>query len=128
MSSGKTVILSEPIKGIGGAMITEIKFREPRYEDVLDIGEPETLIGLGEGKAFFQEDAKAIRSYLERLSDIDVNFLPRLGLKDTLACKQTVKFFFREAMMTTPQEEASGTKSEEPSSADTDNQFQPSVF
>lgn len=128
MSSTKTLTLAEPIQGIGGAMISEIKFREPRYEDVLDIGEPETLIGLGEGKAFFQEDAKALRAYIERLSDLDVNFLPRLGLKDTLAAKHIIKFFFREALTLTPSEEAPGTRSPEPSSAVADNQFQPSAF
>ena len=129
MPTTKTIKLHEPVPGVGGVMITTVTFRAPTFLDVMDLGEPEVLIGLGEGKAFFQEDAAAIRAYIERLSDLDPNFLPRLGLKDTLECKRAVKFFFRDAMMEKPpNEEAFGTASPAPSSSDTASPFTPSTL
>jgi hypothetical protein len=128
MSDPKIVKLVKPFAGFNNQMITEIKFREPTFNDYMDFGDPETLVGLNAGEAgFFQEDIGVIRKYIERLGDVDPNFLPKLGLKDTLAVKAVILSFFRDATReTTPQKEASLNESHENSYSDTDSQFIPS--
>jgi hypothetical protein len=127
MAETKIVQLAKPVAVKGKPAITQIEFREPRFEDVMDFGEPETLIGLNEGAAgYFQEDIGIIRKYAERLGDIDPNYLPMLGLRDTLQVKRTIISFFRDATRETTPEEASSNVSRENASSDTDSEFQPS--
>ena len=128
MSEHRVVKLAKPIAGFNQQMITEIKFRAPTFSDYMDFGDPETLVGLNAGEAgFFQEDIGVIRKYIERLGDIDPNFLLKAGLKDTLAIKAVILSFFRDATReTTPQKEASLNESHENSYSDTDSQFIPS--
>jgi hypothetical protein len=125
----KTVILSSPIQGQRGT-IRELKFREPKFEDYMAFGDPETLVGLSNGGAgFYQEDMAAIRQYTERLIiDFDINFLPLIGLKDTLAIKNTILSFFRDAIRPGIATEPSGSGSQEPSFSDTDSQSGPSTI
>jgi hypothetical protein len=127
MAETKIVQLAKPVAVKGRPVITQIEFREPLFGDVMDFGEPETLIGLNEGAAgYFQEDIGIIRKYAERLGDIDPNFLAMLGLRDTLAVKRTIISFFRDATRGTTSEEASSSESRENASSATDSEFQPS--
>jgi hypothetical protein len=128
----KTVELSEPIQGQRGA-IKELRFRAPLFSDYMDLGDPESLIGLNNGEAgFYQEDMKVIGQYIERLVlDFDINFLSRLSLRDALAVKHVILSFFRDA--TRPKtlmepKEPSGSGSQEPSSSATDSPLQPSII
>jgi hypothetical protein len=128
MAESKAVTLAKPIVIKGRQPITEITLREPTFSDLMDFGEPETLIGLNEGAAgYFQEDIGVIRKYAERLADIDPNYLAMLGLRDALQVKRVIVGFFRAATReTTPVEEASSSESPENLSSDTDSQFTPS--
>lgn len=125
----KTIILSSPIEGHRG-LIRELKFREPRFEDYMTFGDPETLVGLSNGGgAFYQEDMNAIRAYTERLLiDFDPNFLPRIGLKDTLQIKNTILSFFRDAIRPETSTELSGSGSQESSSSVMDKASGPSTI
>ena len=125
----KTVVLSSPIQGHRGT-IREIKFREPKFEDYLSLGDPETLVGLSNGGAgFYQEDMQAIRGYIERLAvNVDPNFFGLIGLKDTLAIKNAILSFFRNAIRPEIATEPSGSESQEPSSSLTGSQSWPSTI
>jgi hypothetical protein len=129
MTPAKTVVLSSPIEGQRGT-IRELKFREPKFEDYMALGDPETLVGLSNGGAgFYQEDMNAIRQYTERLVvDFDINFLPRISLKDTLAIKETILSFFRDAIRPEIATEPSGSGSQESSSSVTDKTSGPSTI
>jgi hypothetical protein len=90
----KTVSLKliEPIKGHGpdgGPLITmdEITFREPRYGDIVHLGEPTAYARSAEGMLFTSEKPEVVKSYLERL----------LVTADAIAAKQVVYDFFEEA-------------------------------
>jgi hypothetical protein len=127
--STKTVVLSSPIQGHRGT-IREIRFREPKFEDYMALGDPETLVGLSNGGAgFYQDDMQAIRGYIERLAvDVDPNFLALIGLKDTLAIKNTILSFFRDAIRPEIAMEPSGSESQESSSFATDKALGPSTI
>jgi hypothetical protein len=129
MTPTKTVVLSSPIQGHRG-MIRELKFREPKFEDYMAFGDPETLVGLSNGgAAFYQEDMNAIRQYTERLVvDFDINFMSLIGLKDTLAIKNTILSFFRDATRPEIPTERFGSGSQESSFSVTDSQSGPSTI
>ena len=128
MSEVKTVVLSKPIT-VGAKTISEMRFRPPKFADYMELGEPETMVGIEAG-AFFQEDIAVILKYVERLLvDGDVNYLQMLCLRDTLVIKREVLGFFRDATRTndpTPDLEASGSGSPENLSSDAAKTLEPS--
>ena len=91
----KVVKLTEPLD-IGGERIAQIALREPKFGDYLDIGMPVTYIVVKDG-GFEQETPGVIRDWIERLYDGDPNVLLKLNLRDTLALRDAVVDFFREA-------------------------------
>ena len=129
MTETTKVVLSSPIQGQRGT-ISELKFRAPKFEDYMEFGDPETLVGLSNGGAgFYQEDMNAIRQYTERLVvDFDINFLPMIGLRDTLLIKSCILNFFRSAIRPETAMEVSGRGSQDLSSSDTDNPLGPSTI
>lgn len=105
------VELSEPIKGHKGA-IAFIELREPRYRDYMDLGLPVTWVSMGDG-GYEQETPQLVDAWIERLADIDPNFLELLPLVDAMALRDAVMDFFREARRTL----ATGRKTTSPESS-----------
>lgn len=94
----KTISLSQPIKGHNGEQIGSVTLREPKYRDYMDLGLPVTWVTINaEGGGFEQEAASLIGAWIERLADIDPNFLELLSLADSLELRDAVIGFFREA-------------------------------
>ena len=93
----KQIKLEKPIDGQNGQKIETIALRPPRYGDYIDIGLPSTFVVLKDGGGFEQETPTVIRDWIERLWDGDPNFLYGLSLRDTLALRDAVIDFFREA-------------------------------
>jgi Phage tail assembly chaperone proteins, E, or 41 or 14 len=98
--TSKTINLSEPIKGHHG-MIKSVVLREPKYSDFIDLGMPTCWVSLSEG-GFSQETPSILGQWIERLADIDPNFLAQLCLRDTLALRGAVLSFFIEAALPLP--------------------------
>jgi hypothetical protein len=97
----KTVELTEPIRSHRG-VIKKIVLREPKYSDFIDLGMPTTWVSLADGGGFSQETPSVLGAWIERLADIDCNFLPQVCLRDTLALRGAVLGFFIEAVMPVP--------------------------
>jgi hypothetical protein len=97
----KTIELSEPVKSHRG-LIKQIRLREPRYGDFMQIGMPTTWVSLADGGGFSQETPSILGAWIERLADVDPNFLPQVCLRDTLALRGAVLGFFIEAVMPVP--------------------------
>jgi hypothetical protein len=93
----KTVQLSSPLAGPNGVKITSITLRDPNFGDFVDLGFPVTYVAVRGGGGFEQETPSVIRDWIERLYDGDPNFLAFLNLRDTLALRDAVVDFFREA-------------------------------
>lgn len=92
----KIVKLSES-KRFGDVTIGEITLRDPRFGDFVDLGFPVTYVAVKDGGGFEQETPSVIRDWIERLYDGDPNVLASLNLRDTLALRDAVVDFFREA-------------------------------
>jgi hypothetical protein len=119
----KTIELTEPIKGHRGQPIKAVTLREPKYLDYMELGLPVAWISLESG-GFEQEEPSLIQRWIERLCDCDPNFLPQLNLRDTLALRNAVTSFFREAL--NPGEPGPSTNSQESSSSPSAGTFEPS--
>lgn len=103
-----TVILKNPIEGhlpdpVTGesrmAQITEIVLREPKYRDIMLLGEPAAFARSESGMIFQAEKDDVVQSYIERLmeSPKDRALLQQVSLADALQLKEAVFGFFQEA-------------------------------
>jgi hypothetical protein len=90
MPKTRTIALSEPL----GA-IKKIVLREPRCADLSNLGMPAVWVSLP-GGGFLQE-MPVLYQWIERLADIDPDFLGALCLRDALAVRGAVLAFFFEA-------------------------------
>jgi hypothetical protein len=88
----KTITLSEPL-----GMITKIVLRGPRYADLIVLDMPATWVELPGGGGFLQVTPAVLAAWIERLADIDPDYLPLLCLRDALAVRCAVLQFFIEA-------------------------------
>lgn len=111
-----SIKLSAPIDG-QGQKITEIEMREPRYGDYMELGAPFVWIYV-DGGGFEQETSSITRAWVERLCDIDPNFLHNLNLKDTLALRNAVMRFFREAQEVREPKKSTGSPGTSSSDSD----------
>lgn len=93
-----TIKLTTPIEG-GEGQITEIVLREPRYGDVMLLGEPAAYARSEGGLVYTAERDGIIRSYVERLlvKPNDPALLLQCSLADSLALKEAVFDFFGDA-------------------------------
>ena len=89
------VKLSKPVPGPGG-MIAAIEFREPTFEDLIALGEPETPMFVN-GAMMFQQHMPVVGDYARRLCVQDPNLLTNLPLRDALKVRAAIIGFFREA-------------------------------
>ena len=104
-----TITLKNPIEGpVYDAMpgdtrtsqtITEIELREPRYRDIMTLGEPAAYGRSDAGMVYQAEKDDVVAAYIERLliSPKDRALLEQLSLADTMQLKETVFGFFQEA-------------------------------
>ena len=117
----KTIELTTPINGPRGE-IRSLNLRDPKYRDYMQIGLPVQWVSVSEGGGFEQETPALINEWVERICEIDPNLLQMLSLRDTLALRDAVLSFFREARMPpTISESLPG-----PSSSDSTPTFEPS--
>ena len=93
-----TIKLSTPIRGHGGD-IAEIILREPKYKDVISLGEPSAFARSEGGMIYQAEKDGVIEAYIERLlvEPKDPALLVQLSLADTLRLKEQIYSFFSAA-------------------------------
>jgi hypothetical protein len=106
-----TVNLLEPIEGPGPnkdqvtVQISQIVLREPRFKDVMTLGEPAVYARSEAGMIYQAEKDDVIAAYIERLlvEPKDPALLNQVGLADTLQLKEAVFGFFQTARRATSQ-------------------------
>lgn len=92
----KRVSLTRPIVTHAG-QVASVLLREPSYSDFMTLGDPTALI-VSSGSALPQDDMAVLRSYIERLADVDAVSLQQITtLADAMALTKAVKDFFRQA-------------------------------
>ena len=118
MSKQKTFKLVEPIMGHGGD-IHQVVFREPKFSDLMALGEPRTITLTDEGRPFVVENPAVVLEYARRCIVSPKDFLlveEQLGLEDGMQVKEFFESFFlhggraNEASPTSP--EISGSSAE----------------
>lgn len=103
-----TVTLKNPIEGhlpdpvTGESRITQIKeivLREPKYRDIMLLGEPAAFARSEGGMIYQAEKDEVVRNYIERLmiSPKDVLLLEQVSLADALQLKEAIFGFFQDA-------------------------------
>lgn len=92
------VTLTSPIEGHEG-QIKAITLREPKYGDVMALGEPSAYARSEGGLVFQAEKDGVVQSYIERLMIVpnDPSLLLQVSLADALKLKDAVYDFFRDA-------------------------------
>lgn len=90
-----TLKLIQPIRDHAGP-VTELVFREPKYADLIRLGEPSSYARGEGGIIFVAENDSVVRGYLEALlvKPVDPALLDQLSLADGLAAKDIVHGFF----------------------------------
>lgn len=95
MSKTVTVTLDSPIEGHEGA-IRQVKFREPRYRDIMGHGQPYSVHTGPNGDPIVIYDQDVITHYVEAccIEPKEASLLQQLGMKDTFAVRRAVLDFF----------------------------------
>jgi hypothetical protein len=91
--------LVEPIKTHDGEAKVVI-LRPPKYADVFALGEPQAFaVDPNTGMMFTTDKDEVIEKYIERIciEPKDSNWLVQCGLADSLALRDAVLGFFRDA-------------------------------
>jgi len=120
-------LTTEGAKGAGGAALTQITLREPKFGDYMDLGSPSNWCTLPGGGGFLQEATAVTGAWIERLADCDPNFLGQLNLTDTLALRDAVIGFFTRTKTEKPPS-GSHSASPEGSSSEMDGTRGPSMI
>jgi hypothetical protein len=114
--ANRTITLLEPIEGPGASKeqptvtISQIVMREPRYPDIMALGEPRAY-GRSEGGVMFtSEKEDIVEAYIRRLviEPKDPALLNQLGLADTIQLKDMLFDFFEAARRATLKLSSSG--------------------
>ncbi|MBS0528321.1 MAG: phage tail assembly protein [Proteobacteria bacterium] len=105
VSKSVTIELSAPITGHHG-QITKITLREPRYGDVMALGNPIAVAQGANGMIYSADKDEVIRAYIEQLTEgVDPILFNQLSLVDTLRLREAIQNFFvdaRRAMYSPP--------------------------
>lgn len=93
-----TITLADAIEGHDGPIKT-ITLREPKYADVMALGEPTAYARSEGGMVYHAENEGVVKSYIERLlvEPNDPSLLLQVSLADALKLKGAVHDFFRAA-------------------------------
>lgn len=118
MPKSVTIKLRNPIVGHGG-QVTELIVKEPGCADLLELGEPYSLVRTPkEGAMLYNEFPEVIKAYFARcVSTPKADALlieSQLSLVDTLAAKEGLLGFFiaaRRELFGAPSESSSSTSS-----------------
>lgn len=96
--SNTTITLNSPIEG-GEGQIKQVVLREPKYNDLMVLGEPAAFARSEGGIVFTSEKTDIVQAYIERLliEPQDAALLAQLGLSDALQLKEAVFGFFAAA-------------------------------
>lgn len=94
----KIIKLDKPITG--HTVIRQLEFREPKFRDVMELGDPFVWVPAGEHYRRV-DDMPTIARYAERLyvegdKPGDPLLLGQLGLRDTRKVREAIIDFFRE--------------------------------
>lgn len=103
-----TIVLKNPITGhmpdpvTGESRITEIReiiLREPKYRDIMQLGEPSAFARSEGGMIYQAEKEDVVQSYIEKLmeSPKDRALLEQVSLADAIQLKEAIFGFFQEA-------------------------------
>lgn len=103
-----TIVLKNPIEGpmdnpaTGENRITQIReivLREPKYRDIMMLGEPAAFARSDGGMIYQAEKDDVVQAYIERLmiSPKDRSLLEQVSLADALQLKEAVFGFFQAA-------------------------------
>jgi hypothetical protein len=97
-----TIKLTTPIEGPEG-QIHEIVLREPKYADLMLLGEPAAYARSDGGMIYTADKDETIHAYIERLLDApkDRALLNQVTLADALQLREAVFGFFHMARKTT---------------------------
>lgn len=89
-----TVPLKKPIIA-HGEEVSELTFRDPTPEDVMEIGTPQLLLPSADGESVGIEiRAKVVGKYISRLGAIPLSSVKAMGLGDFMRCQGVVMGFF----------------------------------
>lgn len=92
-----TVALSKPITA-HGEEVSELTFREPKTEDVIEIGLPHLIIPGADGQSTGIEIRQpVVARYISKLAAIPMGSVKSLSLKDFSLCTAVVMGFFGES-------------------------------
>ena len=90
-----TVTLSKPLLS---GKVTQFEFREPRFEDVMLLGEPTAPLSLGGDRYIPTPLPSVVGSYAERLLvGGDPGVMGHASLRDAMAIQKVIIGFFEEA-------------------------------
>ena len=92
----KTIKLSNPLAWVDGQTITDIKFREPRGQLFIDLGEPRVVVSNRTGSVVWAEIPETIKTYLDRCIDHEAGgaLLAQMSLSDARKVKEALFSFF----------------------------------
>ena len=95
--ANKIIILAASI--VGHTVVTQLEFREPKWDEIMDLGEPYIWAARGDGKYYATPMPERIKAYAERLiargeERGDPLLLSRLGIIDTLKVRDAIMDFF----------------------------------
>lgn len=92
--SGLTITLAKPVAA-HGEEVSELTFREPVPEDIMQIGTPTLLIPSSDGESVGIEiRAKLIGQYISRLAGIPMSSVKALSVADFMQCQGAIMGFF----------------------------------
>jgi hypothetical protein len=92
--SAVTIKLSKPVAA-HGEDVSELTFRDPVPEDIMQIGTPTLLIPSSDGETVGIEiRAKLVGQYISRLGSIPMSSVKALSISDFMQCQGAVMGFF----------------------------------
>jgi hypothetical protein len=99
VATSKTIKLSDPIPG-HKEVIAEISLREPKFGDVMELGDPIDFVRTADGHQVRTINYPVVGEYAERCVDgIPPLLLNELGLQDALAVQEAIIDFFVQARL-----------------------------
>ncbi len=112
------VELSRPIR-IPGGSVSRLEFRQPNFNDYMELGEPYVVADTPDGNRFAVEDFPTIKRYIERclVEPKDPALLRQVRALEAREIKIKFMSFFRERE---PEAEVSETSPTSSPSPDTD--------
>lgn len=90
-----TVALSKPITA-HGEEVSELTFRKPTTEDVMELGLPQLVVVSEDGSPGVEVRTKVVGRYVARLAAIPANSVKALTIRDFNQCISVVMGFFNE--------------------------------